>query len=121
MLQGAEFYAADLQGATLIRAELQGADLTGADLHSAYLTGADLHGANLTGALLQGADLAVADLHGANLTGALASEETRWPDGWDQTRIAAAGVRSLEAEREHEARFTGDVAQRSKEQDSSGR
>jgi uncharacterized protein YjbI with pentapeptide repeats len=99
-LHGAGLDGAQLQGANLDEADLRGANLLGARLQGANLLGADLQGANLLGARLQGAKLLGADLQGANLDGAdlqgaTADEETCWPDGWDQDRIAAAGVRVL--------------------------
>jgi Pentapeptide repeats (8 copies) len=126
-LQNANLYNVQLQTAYLVRAEVQNANLYSAQLQGAYLVGAQLQGANLDGANLQGASLAGANLQGASLDrgaqlqDAVADKQTCWPDGWDHTRIAAAGVRSLEAEREYEARSTGDAAQPGEEQDSSGR
>jgi uncharacterized protein YjbI with pentapeptide repeats len=101
-LVGARLFAADLTRAwlhdvNLTGARLFGADLTEAWLHRANLTRARLDRANLTGARLEGANLTGARLDDANLTGAqlgnaLANHETVWPDGWDRTRRAAAGI-----------------------------
>jgi hypothetical protein len=111
-LRQANLGVADLTEARLDEANLTGAQLTGADLTGARLGGAKLTRAwliltNLTGARLTGADLTEARLSGADLTGAqlvevkltgaqlaraLANYETVWPDGWDRTRRAAAGV-----------------------------
>jgi hypothetical protein len=45
----------------------------------------------------------------------------RWPDGWDQTRLAAAGVQFFEADREVDVGSTDDAAQPGEEQESPGR
>jgi hypothetical protein len=51
----------------------------------------------------------------------VATQETRWPDGWDQTRLAAAGVQFFEADREVDVGSTDDAAQPGEEQESPGR
>lgn len=85
---------ADLRAAKLVEADVRGADFTGTDLREANLRKANAHGAlfhraDLRLADLRGTDLRTAHLADARLTGALASEHTRWPDGFDHT---AAGV-----------------------------
>jgi hypothetical protein len=101
-LQGAILHRAQLQGAVLSRAELQEANLSSAQLQEAVLneaklqetdlSGADLRRARLGYTELQGADLSGAQLQDAILTAAQASEETQWPEGWDDARFRAAGV-----------------------------
>jgi hypothetical protein len=146
-LPGANLRDAQLQRALLHRVQLEGADLVGAQLQGAYLTGAQLQGARLNGAQLQEASLIFArlqraslaaaelqdaylgdaqlqgaDLTNAQLQGAIANAETRWPDGWDQARIAAAGVLTLTVEvlPESSVSSAGEAAQGGEEQDSSG-
>jgi hypothetical protein len=97
-------------GAYLHGAQLRGARIDRAQLERAFLSDAQLQGATLTEAQLQGARLSRAQLQGANLFGAVVSKETRWPDGWDQARIARAGV-VFEAD----VGSTGDAAQRGEE------
>ncbi|MGW2343643.1 pentapeptide repeat-containing protein [Streptomyces sp. NPDC001661] len=93
-LRRARCVMADLRAAKLVQVDLREADLTGSDLREANLRKADargavLHRADLRLADLRGTDLSTAELADARLTGALASEHTRWPDGFDP---AAAGV-----------------------------
>jgi len=59
------------------RYNLPKANLEGADLRSADLRSADLRSANLSGANLSGADL----------YGAKHNEYTRWPEGFDKSRL----------------------------------
>jgi hypothetical protein len=87
----------DLNQTDLRKANLNGANLTGAQLYKTNLTRAQLAAANLAGAQLgeanlAGAYLAAANLAGAGLNKALAGRETGWPDGWNRTQRAAAGV-----------------------------
>jgi uncharacterized protein YjbI with pentapeptide repeats len=107
-LGGADLTAAGLDKADLKGAGLREANLTEAELCEANLSGADLSGANLTGvkfnkANLRKAQLGEADLTGVDLSEALADWETIWPDGWDQTRRAAAGVEEADEETPREA------------------
>ncbi|MFZ3566337.1 pentapeptide repeat-containing protein [Streptomyces sp. BH097] len=93
-LRRARCVMADLRAAKLVQVDLRDADFTGSDLREANLRKADargavLHRADLRMADLRGTDLSTADLAGARLTGALASEHTRWPEGFDR---AAAGI-----------------------------
>ncbi|MFB8757582.1 pentapeptide repeat-containing protein [Streptomyces nigra] len=94
VLRRARCVLADLRAAKLVQTDLRDADFTETDLREANLRKADAHGtvfhrADLRMADLRGTDLSTADLGGARLTGALASEQTRWPVGFDPT---AAGV-----------------------------
>jgi len=94
ILRRARCVLADLRGARLVETDLRDADFTEADLREANLRKADAGGAvfrraDLRLADLRGADLSTADLLQARLTGAVASENTRWPTGFDP---AAAGV-----------------------------
>lgn len=93
-LRRARCVLADLRAAKLAETDLRDADFSETDLREANLRKADAHGAvfhraDLRMADLRGTDLSTADLAEARLTGALASEHTRWPDGFDP---AAAGV-----------------------------
>jgi hypothetical protein len=93
-LRRARCVLADLRGARLVETDLRDADFTEADLREANLRKADAGGAvfrhaDLRLADLRGADLNTADLLRARLTGAVASENTRWPAGFDP---ATAGV-----------------------------
>lgn len=88
------FARANLRNADLARTNLDGADLRDADLSGARLRRANLRsvdfgGAHLHSADLEHSDLRLAILHGANLEGARATEDTRWPDGFNP---AAFGV-----------------------------
>ena len=83
-----------LAGARLGRARLAGADLAGADVRLADLQQADLTGAHLVQALMCGAQLQGADLRGVNLTGARASENTKWPSGFDWRAAGAELVKA---------------------------
>ncbi|MFF7331829.1 pentapeptide repeat-containing protein [Streptomyces sp. NPDC008150] len=94
VLRRARCAMADLRGARLVQTDLRDADFTESDLREANLRKADASGAvfrdaDLRLADLRGSDLRTADLLRARLTGALASENTRWPTGYDH---AAAGV-----------------------------
>jgi uncharacterized protein YjbI with pentapeptide repeats len=96
-LGGANLTDAQLGSADLTDAQLGGANLTRAQLRRANLTRAQLRRANLTQAWLGRANLTSAQLRRANLTGAelgeaLANGETVWPNGWDRTRRATAGI-----------------------------
>ncbi|KUO05450.1 hypothetical protein AQJ67_06720 [Streptomyces caeruleatus] len=98
ILRRARCVLADLRGARLVETDLRDADFTEADLREANLRKADaggavFHRADLRLADLRGADLSTADLLQARLTGALASEHTRWPNGFDPV---AAGVVAIE-------------------------
>jgi hypothetical protein len=83
-----------LAGARLGRARLAGADLAGADVRLADLQQADLAGAHLVQALMCGAQLQGADLRGVNRTGARASENTKWPSGFDWRAAGAELVKA---------------------------
>ena len=92
MLAGKPAKDIDLKGADLTYAKLTSADLTkanlsGANLRGAILRYADLTDADLTGAILTSAILTKAILTGAILTGAKYDEDTKWPDGFDMTRL----------------------------------
>ncbi|HZD69693.1 MAG TPA: pentapeptide repeat-containing protein [Actinomycetes bacterium] len=63
------------------------------DINQTDLRAANLHGANLTGAWL-----VEANLTGAQLGKAQASHDTIWPDGWNRTRRAAAGINEPDEE-----------------------
>ncbi|MEW2266469.1 pentapeptide repeat-containing protein [Streptomyces sp. NPDC047853] len=94
ILRRARCVLADMRGARLVEADLRDADFTESDLREANLRKADAGGAvfrraDLRLADLRGSDLSTADLAQARLTGALASEQTRWPAGFDH---ASAGV-----------------------------
>ncbi|WP_328769772.1 pentapeptide repeat-containing protein [Streptomyces sp. NBC_00286] len=94
ILRRARFALSDLRGARLVETDLRDADFTEADLREANLRKADAGGAvfrraDLRLADLRGSDLSTADLLQARLTGALASENTRWPTGFDH---ASTGV-----------------------------
>ena len=98
ILRRARCVLADLRGARMVETDLRDADFTEADLREANLRKADAGGAvfrhaDLRLADLRGSDLSTADLLQARLTGALASEHTRWPEGFDH---AAAGVVATE-------------------------
>lgn len=79
---------AELRNADLARSNLEGADLRDVDLQQARLRRANLRHADLGGANLEEADLEYTDLDGAMLNGARlqaarATQETRWPAGFD--------------------------------------
>lgn len=98
LLRRARCVLADLRGAKLVMADLRDTDFTGTDLREANLRKADARSAvfrdaDLRMADLRGTDLSTADLAGAELTGALASEDTRWPSGFDH---AGAGLVTTE-------------------------
>ncbi len=91
-LRGARFEVANLRGARLHEADLRDAKLNHADLSGAHLQEADLRSANLLGVDLRYADLRGANLNGADLSDALVfganhDEDTRWPEGFDLSRI----------------------------------
>lgn len=97
-LAGAKIIYSDLSGATL-----RGASLRGADLTSTKLVGAYILGAYLDKSLLFGADLSKVQMSPAvawqgtvHIEGAVADKTTIWPDGWDQQRAEAAGVRFVD-------------------------
>ncbi|MEV0123750.1 pentapeptide repeat-containing protein [Streptomyces sp. NPDC050703] len=78
----------DLRGAKMVSTDLRDADFAEADLREANLRKADAGGtvfrdADLRLADLRGADLSTADLTRARLAGALASDRTRWPNGFE--------------------------------------
>jgi hypothetical protein len=73
---------AKLKGAYLSFTDLEGADLEGADLRLAYLKGVNLRGADL-----EGADLSNVDLKEVNLSGVIYDDETKWPKGYDKSRL----------------------------------
>lgn len=86
-------------------------------------TGVSRHfGPAASRAQLQRADLSGAPAagRGPQLQGAVANGWTGWPDGWDQTRIAEAGVQ-FAAKPKADVGPTGDAAQRGEEQESAGR
>jgi uncharacterized protein YjbI with pentapeptide repeats len=80
-LSGADLSGLDLRGR--VRGNLVNTDLSGADLINTNLEGANLRGANLQNACLAGANMKGADLSGANLHGIIDTENTIWPDGFD--------------------------------------
>lgn len=86
-LYGADLFRANLSGANLFRSNLFGAYLSGANLSGANLHKADLSWANLSGANLSDANLSGADLYKANLSGARYDEYTRFPSGFDMSRL----------------------------------
>lgn len=83
ILARAELRNADLARSNLESADLRDVDLQQARLRRANLRHADLGGANLEKADLEYTDLRWATLNGARLQGAQATEETRWPEGFD--------------------------------------
>ncbi|GGR21795.1 hypothetical protein GCM10010168_44360 [Actinoplanes ianthinogenes] len=94
VLTEARCVLADCRGALLVESLLTGADFTRADLRKAQLRKARagtavFRDADLRDADLRGADLSAADLDGARLDGAVASDQTRWPAGFD---VQAAGI-----------------------------
>jgi uncharacterized protein YjbI with pentapeptide repeats len=107
-LTGAELIWANLTEVQLSDANLTGVLLVGANLTRAQLIRANLTGANLgatdsTGLWLYDGDFGEVALEGANLTDAQlgrarANRQTIWPEGWDRTRRAAAGVHEPDEE-----------------------
>lgn len=107
-LQEADIERANLAGAKIIYSDLSGATLTGASLRGADLTSTKLVGAYILGAYLEksvlfGADLSKVQMSPAvawqgtvHLEGAVANKATIWPNGWDQQRAEAAGVRFVD-------------------------
>ena len=107
-LRGANFQWANLEKADLTRADLTGAYLRGAklrwavlertiftdadlrwvDFRRAYLLGAILIGAVLYRADLRWADLRKADLTGADFSGVIYNDKTRFPFGFDKSRLS---------------------------------
>jgi uncharacterized protein YjbI with pentapeptide repeats len=61
--------------------------LIAAQLQDAKFSGAQLQGAHLIAARLEGANL-----HSAKLEYVFADSRTRWPDRWDQTRLAVGTI-----------------------------
>ncbi|KAB8185289.1 hypothetical protein FH610_010810 [Microbispora catharanthi] len=114
-LIGADLTRADLTGVRLTRTNLIDAVLYQSDLRDAVLTGviaegvdlrgtdltrADLRNANLRGARMDYTDLREATLTGADLTGAslkrvVFDEKTKWPEGFDTSRIKPTHQRNL--------------------------
>jgi uncharacterized protein YjbI with pentapeptide repeats len=94
----AKILASDLSGAKLKRAILREADLTGTKLVGAYIIDAHLEKAVLFGADLSKVELSPArQWEGSvHLEGAVANKATIWPDGWNQQRAEAAGVRFVD-------------------------
>jgi uncharacterized protein YjbI with pentapeptide repeats len=93
-LREAMLTGANLSHAILHRANLRGANLVHSDLNGAVLDDADLRRADLEHADLQytqlrGVDLRDANLTNANWEGAVATDNTRWPIGFD---VEAAGI-----------------------------
>jgi hypothetical protein len=89
---------ANLTETWLVEANLTKTQLTGANLTKSWLMGANLTKAQLIDANLTGARLGGANLTQTRLRKALATHETEWPDGWDRTRRAAAGVQEPDEE-----------------------
>jgi uncharacterized protein YjbI with pentapeptide repeats len=81
-LSRANLSEANLEGANLEGANLEGANLEGANLSEAKLIEANLSRVNLSEANLEGANLEGANLEGANLEGTIATNETKWPQGF---------------------------------------
>jgi hypothetical protein len=115
-LRGAHLAGADLRRASLAGADLRNANLQGADLRDAFMLGGhvvrvhrgpgkstlklkpkptDLRGADLRGANLQGAQMSMKDsrIPCIFLSGARYDARTRWPKGFDPTRLGAVKVR----------------------------
>lgn len=87
-LGSAVLRGASLKGAVLVEANLGSAQLERAFLSGADLSGANLRSANLTAANLDGANLQRVNLDEAVLTGARCDDATKWPDGFDRSRLA---------------------------------
>lgn len=93
-LERCVMHGAKLAQARLVEANFGKGDLSGADLSGIYGHKVSFHKANLRGAILRGADLTQADLEGADLSGvdlrdvrldsAHTSDETVWPQGFDE-------------------------------------
>ena len=112
-LNGAQLHEADLEMANLAAAKIIYSDLSGATLRGASLRGADLTSSKLVGAYILDAYLEKSVLFGADLSkvqmspglpwqgpvhleGAVANKATIWPNGWNQQRAEAAGVRFVD-------------------------
>ncbi len=92
ILFGSNLSDANLSGANLSDANLLGADLVSVDLSGAYLSSTNLNGADLSGANLTNADLSNAKLIGADLQhtifkGTKYNKFTKWPAGFNPTKI----------------------------------
>ena len=88
-LSYAHLLCANLTGANLKGANLEGTNLTGADLYRANLSCANLTGGYLDPANLRYANLRCADLRGADLRGVGHNSDTRWPEGFNKSRLSS--------------------------------
>ena len=79
---GVNLSGADLSEKYLVKADLRNADLSGANLNGTNLRDANLNGARLTRTNLSGANLSGTKLHGVNH-----DQHTKWPEGFDKSRL----------------------------------
>ncbi len=84
-----------LDGLDLAEASFERGRLAGASFRGANLAGASFERATLEGACFAEATLTGADLTGASLKRVVFDEKTKWPDGFDTSRIKPTRQRNL--------------------------